>query len=395
MMNNVLRNSQRPRHDLSFIIYHSSFSGGMTLLLVVLLLAIFLSIAAGTFQIAFTEYRLSGELSDSFQALYAADEGVERLFFYDRVLNSAVLGCSAWGACTSTPQTINLGNGICVELRFSRDAAAQTAVTAVGEFRCGGSAVAVRRALEATYQKELNFGAALVAFWTFDWGAGESAPQNVEDVVSDDRTVVEANDGMRGSDLLPGGDINDPNWINPSGGPCTPSGNCALKFDGTDDYVSVPDAADGSLDPSQITIAAWVRIPLPSGKESIVSKGANAGYRFRINNNRTVTWSDRGATNEVSSNISNRIDTDTWTHIAVTGDASGLKIYINGSLDASNLTAYGGPDTNAVLRIGAEPAVIPTEYFNGCIDNVKIWSTALSASEVQADHDSYVPGASC
>src|SRR3989344_9167761 len=147
---------------------------GMTLLLVVVLLAAFLSIAAGIFQIAFTEYRLSGELSDSFRALYAADEGIERLFFYDRVLDSA-LGCSGSAACVGTPEVIDLGNGTFMELQLLRDAAAQTVVTAVGEFRCGGSPIAVRRALEATYQKEVGSEAAPVGFWKFDDGSGTTA----------------------------------------------------------------------------------------------------------------------------------------------------------------------------------------------------------------------------
>ncbi|OHA08410.1 MAG: hypothetical protein A3A44_00200 [Candidatus Sungbacteria bacterium RIFCSPLOWO2_01_FULL_60_25] len=367
----------------------------MTLLLVVLLLAMFLSIAAGIFQIAFTEYRLAGELSDSFRALYAADEGVERLFFYDRFLDS-VLGCPPGsGFCDLRSQTINFGNGICVELQYSRSSGGEAKATAIGEFRCGGSPVAVRRALEATYQKESGSSVAPVAFWPFDWGTGESAnPQPVEDVVqNDNRTAFEPNDGMRGASLL--GVAFDPNWVNPNGGACAIGGNCALKFrtiSAVREYVRVPEAGDGSLDPGEITIAAWVRITAtPSSNGDIVAKGNSAGYRFRINNSsRTVTWFG-GAANSVSSAAA--VPLDTWTHIAVTGDSSGLKIYINGSPDGSNAAAYASPNTAEDLYIGAAPDL--DEYFRGCIDNVKLWNTALSADEVGTDYASYVPGTSC
>ncbi|NIO19920.1 MAG: LamG domain-containing protein, partial [Candidatus Aenigmarchaeota archaeon] len=71
-----------------------------------------------------------------------------------------------------------------------------------------------------------------------------------------------------------------------------------------------------------------------------------------------------------------------WTHITVVGSSSGLRIYINGELDASNSVPYGALNTADTLEIGAEPQF--SGYFNGTIDEVRIYDRALSPQEILA-----------
>lgn len=123
--------------------------GGVTLLFVVLVVAATLSIAVGIFNAVFVEFRLAGEISQSFTALYAADQGIEQLLYQDRVLNSL---CPGMGSCSYGPTTITLPNGACVTLRLNRVGKDTTAVS-TGQFRCGTGELAVRRALQVRYQK--------------------------------------------------------------------------------------------------------------------------------------------------------------------------------------------------------------------------------------------------
>lgn len=68
-----------------FSILHSpSGKEGIALLLVVVLLSAILSISVGIFNVVYGEFRISGEVADSFRALYAADEGIERTLYRDR-----------------------------------------------------------------------------------------------------------------------------------------------------------------------------------------------------------------------------------------------------------------------------------------------------------------------
>ena len=76
----------------------------------------------------------------------------------------------------------------------------------------------------------------------------------------------------------------------------------------------------------------------------------------------------------------------------VTSTSSELKFYVNGILDASATNVNWGTDNSLELGIGARPnppAFDPAaRFFRGLIDEVKIYDTTLSASEVSALHDS-------
>lgn len=128
-----------------------SFSprGGMVLLLVILILSALLSISIGIFNVVLGEFRISGEISDSFIAFYAADQGVEQVFYDDRVAGSL---CRGGGTCEYGPVTVALANGSCYTARLSRTGN-DTSVTSTGEYRCGGSSLAVKRAFQASYSR--------------------------------------------------------------------------------------------------------------------------------------------------------------------------------------------------------------------------------------------------
>lgn len=131
---------------------HKSGRPGIALLLVILILSALLAVSAGIFTTVFGQLRISEEVADSFTALYAADEGIERLLYEDLVTDS-VPGCSGVSPCSYESADINLPNGACMKLRFTRVASMLTTLTAVGEYRCLVGALSVKRALRVSYQK--------------------------------------------------------------------------------------------------------------------------------------------------------------------------------------------------------------------------------------------------
>lgn len=122
-------------------------SSGMTLLLVVLILSALLSISLGIFTVVLGESRIAGEITDSFVALYAADQGMERMLYDNRVAGTV---CPGSGACSYGPVTTPLANGSCMTLRLDRTGP-NTTVISTGEYRCGLPELSVKRALETTY----------------------------------------------------------------------------------------------------------------------------------------------------------------------------------------------------------------------------------------------------
>lgn len=100
------------------------------------------------------------------------------------------------------------------------------------------------------------------------------------------------------------------------------------------------------------------------------------GPRFRVCTGGSSEYIGEAFVNEL-------LPTTSWSFVAATYDGSEVKLYINGTLKSAE-TVSGTINTNSLpLRIGADNEVTPS-YFNGKIDEVRIYNGALSASDVQA-----------
>jgi hypothetical protein len=168
----------------------------------------------------------------------------------------------------------------------------------------------------------------------------------------------------------------------------------ALLFNGVSDYVEVPDSP--TLNPTQLTMAAWVNpTALLNNENSILNKENQ--YEFTI-------FGDSGVVHDTSSyELASAFNPNWWwfhaghfkpalgkyIHVAVTMDTYNHgKIYVNGVLKRD--IAYSTPmqATANCLRIGArgcEPnSVAPWAFFNGIIDDVRLYKRALSVVEIKA-----------
>ena len=156
--------------------------------------------------------------------------------------------------------------------------------------------------------------------------------------------------------------------------------NSAYSFNGTNGVIVVPDNNNLDLTPANsYTIMAWIKpasINL-SGLNGIVSKfhasGTN-GYVFRLNNGKLdLDQIMTGGT----------LSTNTWYHVTATRTGGTIVLYINGVATASSggiLSVVANGDS---LHIGEDYHVENTRYFNGTIDDVRIYNRVLSAAEVQ------------
>ena len=79
---------------------------------------------------------------------------------------------------------------------------------------------------------------------------------------------------------------------------------------------------------------------------------------------------------------------DTWTHIAATYDGCLMRVYLNGTESDNHAETDSLPLSGGPLSIGGD--ALFGQYFAGRIDDVRIYSRALSASEVQSDMTSPV-----
>ena len=163
----------------------------------------------------------------------------------------------------------------------------------------------------------------------------------------------------------------------------------ALKLNGTSQYATVPDNV--SLDiTAAITLAAWIK-PEKLATQYIIKKaisGSTNGYELSLSSGGQVFFRFNQAssadTYKLSSVASYPRNGTTWMHVAATYDGSVIKLYING-IENTSKTLTSGPPISAnalVLSIGAQSD--GTSKFQGAVDNVQIYSKALSASEISA-----------
>ena len=75
--------------------------------------------------------------------------------------------------------------------------------------------------------------------------------------------------------------------------------------------------------------------------------------------------------------------TGAWTHLAVTYDGANLRLYVNGVQTASRALTGSIVTTTGLLKIGGN--AVSGEWFNGLIDEVRIYNRALTAAQIQTD----------
>jgi hypothetical protein len=99
------------------------------------------------------------------------------------------------------------------------------------------------------------------------------------------------------------------------------------------------------------------------------------------NANRPAGYIHIGADQAANGNAA--LPLNTWTHVAVTYDGTTLRVFINGTQAGSAAVAGSIAASTGALRIGGNS--VWGEYFNGLIDEVRIYNRALSAAEIQTD----------
>lgn len=149
----------------------------------------------------------------------------------------------------------------------------------------------------------------------------------------------------------------------------------AMQFDGVDDFVACRDSTSLQLNKA-ITINAFVKMVSVNTLGNIVSKNFNTGFRCRVSSDRTPWW-------YVSGNMltAPAVNLNEWMCLTFMGDSSGLKIYKNGSLVASNNQAYA-PSSVTIhdLNIGCMSS--SSELFKGQQNDIAIYNRALTPEEV-------------
>jgi hypothetical protein len=173
---------------------------------------------------------------------------------------------------------------------------------------------------------------------------------------------------------------NGPTFSTGSGG--------SIVFDGTDDYVLLPNSYATQLTSLSFTINLWFNSSnWDKTFQTLFSKGDDSWrvHRWFATNPTTLAFGTSGLS-QVDTLTATTFATNTWYNITCIYDGSAKFIYVNGIIDAA-------VSVTGTLALGAFPPMIGENaqatgrYFNGRIPIVQIYHKALSAQEVLQNYN--------
>jgi hypothetical protein len=169
--------------------------------------------------------------------------------------------------------------------------------------------------------------------------------------------------------------------------------NNAVTLSGNNEYVSLPAGIVSGL--SSVSVTAWVKLASNTQWNRIFDFGNDTTtYMFLTPNSGTnlrFSITTAGATSEEQINATS-LTTGTWEHVAVTLSGGTGSLYVQGALVAQSTTLTLNPNSLGSTMhnwLGhSQFSVDP--YLNGQLDNVRIYSRALTAADVQALYNGHL-----
>jgi len=231
--------------------------------------------------------------------------------------------------------------------------------------------------------------------------------QFAEQIVGPDGSVAPAHvyrngvggEWIIGSFTQSSGPVETPGYRNP----VHPFGN-ALSFDGTDDYIIIPEHPMHNIT-SALTLEAWI-YPDSDNSGNIIAKGNN-GYTFAIQgasggsgyfgtgDYHLVYMDQSNPANSVFSTATYSLNV--WSHVAITVSDIGTDLeiyfYVNGIQDGPyimNSNILNGT-TDQQLYVSLR-YYSTSGYFDGNIDEIRVWHTIRTAEEIQNNLKSVLVG---
>jgi len=235
------------------------------------------------------------------------------------------------------------------------------ALAACGHYGFSGTDAARDSASDAALDPSL------VGDWRLDDGAGTTAIDS---------------SGLGNNGTL----VGSPTWV-------TGELGGALAFDGATSYVDIPAKASLANIPVK-TVTAWIQLGASAAHAQIfVGKDASVacGWEFSVQPNLSIEYHQCFDQDGQWQTPPSTIAVGEWHHVAVVYDRTSTAnlptIYFDGAAQSLNVVEIpmGSEADESTKDVGiAGNAIDQTEDFAGKIDDVRIYTRALSTAEIQA-----------
>ncbi|MGH7176842.1 MAG: LamG-like jellyroll fold domain-containing protein [Tepidisphaeraceae bacterium] len=215
---------------------------------------------------------------------------------------------------------------------------------------------------------------------------GASSTVNIADNDADLTTALAAhykldeNGGSVASDVS---GQNNPASVNGGATWVTGKLGSGIDFNGTTGHLLVPNKL--VLNPtSGISIVAWIKVDSWAGGNRRILQKGNTDNQYRFTEETGVLkFHLAGVTNGTLTTA--LPSTGVWHHVAGTYNGSALRIYLDGAQVAQQSGSGAIATTGDPLYIGTKTSTaVGTDFFDGSMDEIRIYGRGLSAQEVSA-----------
>jgi hypothetical protein len=170
----------------------------------------------------------------------------------------------------------------------------------------------------------------------------------------------------------------------------------ALEFDGHDDYAEI--VANPDLDNlDALTMAAWI-YPHKDSHWHVLDKGDGDKRMYSEGLERTLDGRIRySGSHAFSRSIAGTIELNKWQHVAMTWSrmTNRTRLYHNGSEVQYSEQEIGSgsvlDDTTYPFTIGARGALGEATFFDGLMDEVRLYGYTLDEEQIRDIYNSYAP----
>lgn len=210
----------------------------------------------------------------------------------------------------------------------------------------------------------------LIAWWKLDEAEG--------------RNVPDASAGGNAGTLE-----GDPKW-QPAGGRV----GGALEFDGNRDFVRIGNKTPFDVT-DEVSVAAWIKVrAFDKTWQTVIAKG---DYSWRLARDRDRTAMQFGAGRYADNRVVRgnvNVNDGKWHHVVGVGNADRVSLYVDGVLDQTATVRGKMQIDDTPVSIGENSdATCRGRYWNGWIDEVCIFTYALSGDDIKAFYSGKEPTA--
>ena len=276
-------------------------------------------------------------------------------------LNGALVGTNS----SYTVSTAGSGTPFTIGNQFSPFTEVSTAT--IDQVKIWNVALTAAQVKQSMYSTPSVTG--LIVDYEMNEGSGTTLTNSGSDGATDNGTLV-----------------NSPAW---SYSPVQ-FGNNALSFDGSSTQVIAP--ANAAIDISSGTVEASIYpTVLDATNREIVGNrsGGNSRFSFHVSSTAVGIWNGTAFSTwdfaGVNAGTAFTIPTNAWTQLSwvvATTPSSSITLYVNGSSVGSLPVAFSS-STGMTMDIGvSKTSGVDAEFFQGNIDEVRIWNTQLTPSQI-------------